>query len=527
VLSRRLLAATLTAVLALTTAGASVADAAAPPVRPSTTPGGLLPGGVRPAAQQDVPTCQDEHKCTIVKDTTPGDPSCSGYSSQTTPPTNIRVLVRTGGQTGTYTITDVPFEQYLDNVLPNEWEASWDSDALKAGAVAVRSYAWYWVTHYGGYVGSTKSSSTCFDVTDDSLFQNYDPGSAYSTTTAAIVATRQVAARVGGKILQTSYRSYLSNAGESCGAGATGSVMSQVGTQACIDSDENKGGSTGNKYNVILAKYYYPGLQLATPQQQRTAHDFTFEQTSTKATFAAGRWSIDDGYGTTFNFGQAGDQPVAIDDGDGFAHVAVWIPSTGYWYVASPSGQVAQRVHWGQRGDIPVAAHYSGIAEPSVFAVFVPSTHTWWLRGRASIDYGATGDVPVPGDYDGDGKTDIAVWRPSTGVWYVRSAAGATVQRVVWGRKGDIPVPADYTGDGKTDLAVYRPSTHQFLVRGQSAVHYGVAGDIPVTGDFTGDGKADCAVYDPPTHRWYVIGASTVTFGSSGATPIGSAPYRG
>ncbi len=513
------------ALLALVVVGTAT-SAGARPTRPITTPGGLLPGDVRPAAEQDVPTCVGEHKCTIVKDTDSADPSCTGYSSQTTPPPTIRVLVRTGGQTGKYTITDVPFEQYLDNVLPDEWEASWDSDALKAGAVAVRSYAWYWVTHYGGYLGSTRSSKTCFDVTDDSLFQNYVPGSADSSTTAAVVATRQVAARVNGKILQASYQAYLKSSTESCGTGANGKVLSQYGTQACIDSDENRGGNTGNKYNVILAKYY-ADVQLATSRQERTSHDFTFEQTSTKATFAAGHWALDDGYGTTFTFGISGDQPEITDNGDGFAHVTAWRPTNGTWYIASPTGQVAEQVQWGKQGDIPVAAHFNGVSKPTVLAVFRPSTHTWWVRGQSGVSYGAAGDTPVPGDYDGDGKSDIAVWRPSTGAWYVRSASGGNAQRVVWGTKGDIPVPGDYNGDGKTDIAVYRPADHRFYVRGLSSYQYGTTGDIPVTGDFTGDGKADYAVYRPSTHRWYVRGRTTVTFGSAGVTPIGRAPYSG
>lgn len=486
-------------------------------------PGGTTPSGARPQAARGVPTCVDENMCTIVKDTS-NAPSCTGYSSQTAPPATIRVLVRTGDNTGTYTITNVRFKQYVEDVLPNEWLSSWDGDALKAGAVAVKSYAWYWATHFGGYIHGDRKQ--CFDVTDDYLFQTYLPGTATARTNTAVTQTWPVAARVGGKILQTSYQSYLKSSTEGCGAGADGRVLSQYGSQACNEAN------TGNKYNVILAKYYYPGLRLATVRQRRTAHDFRFLATSTRAVFHAGDWVIDDGYptkieaGTAFHYGTAGDLPVITDAGDGFAHAGVFRPATGTWYIATPTGSTNRKVVWGRHGDIPVPAHYEGVGAPTVLAVYRPANRTWYLRGQGKYVYGAKGDIPVPGHYAGTAANDyadgIAMFRPSNGTWYVRGR-----KSVHYGARGDIPVPADYDGNGTTDIAVYRPSTHTFYVRGHAWLRYGVKGDIPVTGDFTGDGKADLAVYRPSNHTWYVHGQPAVAFGAAGDTPIGTAPYRG
>jgi Stage II sporulation protein len=478
---------------------------------PITRPGGLRPDAVAAVAgdcELAGVTCRPQSQT-----------SCTGYSSQTNPPPTIRVLVRTSGTT--VLIQTIPFQAYVENVLPNEWLASWDGDALKAGAVAVKSYAWYWVTHFGGYLNSI---ANCFDVTDDQDFQVYRANSAVDRSTAAVQASWPVAARKGGRILQTFYLAFLSSASEACGASANGSQMSQYGSQACNQAN------TGNKYNVILGKYYYPGLQLATARQLRTPHDFQFLQKSTRVVFHSGSWAIDDGYPTTFTYGVSGDLPAVTTTGDGFAHIGVFRPSSATWYLAGPTGRTASKVVFGATGDIPVQAQYAGVDKPTVLAIFHPSTGTWYQATStgaiaSKVPFGTKGDIPVPGHYFGTAANDyadgIAVFRPANGTWYF---PGRTP--VQYGARGDIPMPADYDGNGTTDLAVYRPSTHTFYLRGHAGIQYGATGDIPVTGDFTGDGKADLALYRPSTHTWYVRGASTATFGSSGSTPIGTAPYH-
>ncbi|MEP6463444.1 MAG: FG-GAP-like repeat-containing protein, partial [Frankiaceae bacterium] len=95
-------------------------------------------------------------------------------------------------------------------------------------------------------------------------------------------------------------------------------------------------------------------------------------------------------------------------------------------------------------------------------------------------------------DFDGNGTTDLAVYRPGNGSWYIRNG-----RSVAWGRSSDLPVPADYNGDGRTDIAVYRPTNTRWYISGTTSIAYGTRGDIPVPADYNGDGHADLAVYRP------------------------------
>jgi VCBS repeat protein/parallel beta helix pectate lyase-like protein len=153
--------------------------------------------------------------------------------------------------------------------------------------------------------------------------------------------------------------------------------------------------------------------------------------------------------------------------------------------------------------------------------VFRPSNGVWYTRysatgNTAGFQWGNGLDVPVPGDYDGDGKTDIAVFRPSNGTWYIVYSSTGSAAGVQWGNGLDVPVPGDYDGDGKTDVAVFRPSNGTWYIvyssTGSAAgVQWGNGNDVPVPGDYDGDGKTDIAVFRPSNGTWYVVNSSTGT----------------
>ncbi|MBK7934856.1 MAG: PQQ-dependent sugar dehydrogenase [Pyrinomonadaceae bacterium] len=168
-------------------------------------------------------------------------------------------------------------------------------------------------------------------------------------------------------------------------------------------------------------------------------------------------------------------------------------------------------------------------------AVFRPSTGVWYSYNSSNNSvriqqFGLNGDVPTSEDFDGDNISDVGVFRPSTNVWYVYRSSDNTVDVTGFGSSGDIPAQGDYDGDAKADLAVFRPSTGTWWIRRTTnpnnfqAVQFGLAADKPTPGDYDGDGKYDIAVWRATDGVWYRLNSingtfNAVAFGLSGDVP--------
>ncbi len=226
------------------------------------------------------------------------------------------------------------------------------------------------------------------------------------------------------------------------------------------------------------------------------------------------------------------------------------LPITGTNSVTTPRIRINQALN----------SFISPVSDP-VIGVFRPNTGRWYidLDGNGTWSgcgpdgcwgvFGSPGDLPVAGQWDGQDKSRIGVFRPSKGMWYLDNGNG------IWdgcgtdlcisgpfGSSGDIPVAGDWTKSGQTTIGVYRPSTGMWYLDNGNGIWdgcetdlcigpFGSSGDIPVAGDWTNTGQTTIGVYRPGTRMWYLDdgnfkwdGCGTDLcigpFGSSGDIPV-------
>ena len=235
-----------------------------------------------------------------------------------------------------------------------------------------------------------------------------------------------------------------------------------------------------------------------------------------------------------------GETKLTNFDGNVTADIATWNPANGIWSSknavwGSGADTTSRSFQWGlgSLGDVPSPGDFDGDGKTD-YSVYRNSTGVWYIFRSSdsswmTFQFGTTGDIPVPNDYDGGGKTDIAVWRPSNGGWYIWHSETQQFLGVQFGQSGDKPVAADYDGDGKTDIAVFRPSSGVWYYLKSSnnysfaAIQWGISTDKPVPADYDGDGKADLTIYRDGV--WWILRSSNnsyiaIQWGTANDIPI-------
>jgi hypothetical protein len=241
-----------------------------------------------------------------------------------------------------------------------------------------------------------------------------------------------------------------------------------------------------------------------------------------------------------FPFGFSGDQFAPGDyDGDGRTDLAVYRNSTGVFFVQRSSDNTVIGFSSARRATSRSPVITTATDAPT-FAVVrrTGGALIWYIQNSSNntitaTQFGLATDRVAPGDYDGDGRFDLAVFRgmndqPAT-FFVQRSSGGFTAAQ--FGIGSDRVVPGDYDGDGRTDFAVVRPGTtfEWYILRSSdNTVQFDRLGGkafLPVQNDYDGDSRTDVAVYDPNTNFFYIRrssngGLTQTKFGQLGDIPI-------
>jgi len=236
-------------------------------------------------------------------------------------------------------------------------------------------------------------------------------------------------------------------------------------------------------------------------------------------------------------------------NGDGITDISVWRAnpnaltfqpsnaapegSSSQWWILDSGSGINRAYEFGGPDDIPVPADYTGDGKTDV-AFFRPATGEWFvLRSEDSSYYafpfGQDGDIPAPGDYDNDGKADAGIFREAGSQWFILRSGDKGVTFFNFGSAGDKPTIDDFDGDGFDDIAIFRPSLGEWWQarssEGVIAYEFGSPGDRTAFGRWTDDNRSDVAFYRPSTGEWYVLRSEDLSFyafpfGAAGDIPV-------
>jgi DNA-binding beta-propeller fold protein YncE len=151
----------------------------------------------------------------------------------------------------------------------------------------------------------------------------------------------------------------------------------------------------------------------------------------------------------------------------------------------------------------------------SDIAIFREDSGLWSIRDITRVYFGSSGDELVPGDYDADGTTDIGIFRKSSGLWAIRD-----VTRTYFGTSTDLAVPLRSNPSSACNIGIFRSASGLWAEKGVTRVYFGAHGDQPVPGDYDCNGTEDIAIFREDSGLWAIRNISRIYFGNSDDEPV-------